>query len=92
MAKTTTSNEDDFVSRKILQELVPFDCTFLLELIQSSFEPDEIYDNGELDQWADNNEYYTKSGVFSKFEPEEIYDARTLKEWALANGYVKKDE
>lgn len=94
MARRTTHEEDHNIALLCTEEVRLFstDWTFLLNFVQGNFEPDEIFDNGELDQWASNNEYYTKSDIFSKFNPDEIYDDKTLSEWAEENGYVKKDE
>ena len=58
MARTTTTHEDEDMSDIVKKEMVVemrFDT--ILDYIQSNFTPDEIFDNGELEEWAEKNGY-----------------------------------
>jgi hypothetical protein len=53
-----TSKEEDRSFVKLLaEELITFDASVVLKWVADNFEPDEIYDHGELNDWAENNGY-----------------------------------
>ena len=60
MAKRTSTHEDADVEKFVADEFLSIDCGTLLQYIQDNFNPDEIFDKGELDEWAEENGYVKK--------------------------------
>jgi len=60
MAMTTTRAMDESFSDVLKDSMIDqprYDLGFLLDYIQCNIEPENIYDKGELDDWAVANGY-----------------------------------
>ncbi len=56
MSRNTTSREDDTMATHI-GGVIRLDAADILEFIQDNYQPEEVYDKGELDAWAEANGY-----------------------------------
>jgi hypothetical protein len=60
MSKNTTSIEDKDFSKWVQKSAIlefELDLSYVLGFIQSNYSPEDIYDHGELDDWAEANGY-----------------------------------
>lgn len=90
----------DWISEKIENRYIS------LGQIVSDFEPDDIFSNRELSDWAEENNYYEgpekelddfsddkiKEYVLGEFGPEDIYSTDVLSAWAEGSGFIHEDD
>lgn len=68
MANVTTGNEDSDIANIIAEKIragimsivdieIDGDFSDVLNYIQSNFDPEDVFDNGELDDWAIEHGY-----------------------------------
>jgi len=43
---------------EVFVDMIDVDVNLLLDWVEQNFMPEEVFDDGELDEWAENHDYH----------------------------------
>lgn len=89
----TTLRTMEDIHEKVLGDLLSPEkfWDILVDVIQQYCDPEDIFSEKELYNWAAGNELYSLSDIQSKMNPEDVFGESDLSDWARANGWKLDD-
>jgi len=84
---STDRDERAFISGLDLSSLLEH----AVQWISENLEPDQVFDEDELHDWAAQNERYEIGWIAENMDPEEVFAGvagDALHDWAVENGYI----
>jgi hypothetical protein len=83
---STRQERADFITDVVHPDLLDD----AIQWIKTHLNPNEVFDDGQLADWARENDLHTPGETASRYQPDEVFQEHQLRDWAEGVGYVEE--